>query len=119
MSKGLDHTVLMETLDLAVPLWIAELQAGRVSPTRSDLAVALGMLGDVLQYGSKRTGPVEVGFNALAKGLALLAMQPGGVTFRGRAWIAGATPTTGALPPFDPARWPRVPVEGLSAEVAR
>lgn len=81
-------------LDCAVPLYIAELEA-RGGPDDADIEAArafssvLAARGDVLLYGGK---PGEAGGLAdrAARGVAVLAFCPGGVTLFGRHWEAGA-----------------------------
>lgn len=103
--------VLVETLAIAVPLRIDELrqlpdsrraEVGARWATRA--ADAVGHHGDMLQFRVKAnrrhsaecvaerrpdcdclTGTAQV-FNAMARGLAALALNPGGVVFGGRHW---------------------------------
>lgn len=74
------------TLETAVPLHIAELAntstATKASIAR-DCADELAARGDVLQFGGRGCAQA---FNALARGLAAAAYQPGGVTFAGQHW---------------------------------
>lgn len=83
------YDALMETLALAVPLRIWELQS-RTPEQRCVIAKrcaqVVGERGDNLMFGSKRKGETAQVFNALAEGLAVAAYQPGGVTFAGRHW---------------------------------
>jgi hypothetical protein len=88
-----DHTTLLTTLELAVPLRIDELcrmPSRRRDEVRMqwarDAAQAIAHEGDVLQYGSKRKGKAASVFNHLAKGLAAGAFQPGGIDFAGHHW---------------------------------
>jgi hypothetical protein len=93
------RSILIETLAMAVPLWIDRL-AGELAGRRSeqmiswasDAADAVASHGDVLLYGGKR-GEAAVVFNAMARGLAALAFCPGGVTFLGIRWCARHHPT--------------------------
>jgi len=87
------HPVLVETLRLAVPLRLAELLALRDDERErvalewaSDGARLVAERGDALQFGSKRRGEAARVFDALARGLAALALQPGGVTAFGVHW---------------------------------
>jgi hypothetical protein len=81
--------VLRETLALAVPMHMAELE--RCSPEvftaiAGDAATVIGSHGDALQFGGKQCAPA---FNALARGLAAAALIAwGGVTFQGLHWCA-------------------------------
>lgn len=80
------HVVLVETLRLAVPLWMDEL--ARLSPDHRehrlrrwarDAVDAVASRGDALQFGGKRGEAADV-FNHMARGLAALAFCPGGVS---------------------------------------
>lgn len=81
-----DHDVLLITLDAAVPLHILEMRDltphQRAAIARSAVD-AIAHKGDALQYGGKR-GEAANAFNALARGLAAAAYQPGGIDFAGR-----------------------------------
>lgn len=92
------HTILIETLTLAVPLWIDRLamhdparRDNLIQSWAADAADAVSSRGDVLQYGGKRGEAASV-FNAMARGLAALAHSPGGVTFLGVGWCARHSP---------------------------
>lgn len=78
----------MQTLALAVPLHIEELRhvspGGRVLIGR-DCADEVAARGDSLMFPSKKGRTAEA-FNKLARGLAVAAFQPGGVTFLGQHW---------------------------------
>ncbi len=92
-ASATSHPVLVETLCLAVPLWIRELLRLR-GETRTvqaqqwarRAADSVASKGDILQYGSKKCGTVADVFNDLARGLAALALSPGGVLFAGTHW---------------------------------
>jgi hypothetical protein len=81
-----EFDVLMTTLELAVPLHLFE-QAGwddaRRLAAAAEAADTVASHGDDLQFRGKYCAQA---FNALARGLAVLAAAPGGVTFRGRHW---------------------------------
>ena len=86
--------VLIETLQLAVPLYIVELR--RMLPARRqaiarEASALIAERGDVLQFGGKE-GTTAGAFNALAKGLAAAAYQPGGVKFAGQHWCTDDFP---------------------------
>lgn len=91
---------LTETLRLAVPMYIAELQrlhpAGVPLYKPKDDAAAIGTYGDALQFaGRAERSPAgrratTKGFNGLARGLATAALGPGGVTFAGLHWCVAA-----------------------------
>lgn len=84
------NPVLIPTLQAAVPLWVMDLSR-TPEPTRMGLAReaadTVASHGDVLIYGGKGCAAA---FNALAKGIALLAYQPGGVTIFGHHWCVGS-----------------------------
>lgn len=90
----------MVTLEVAVPLWVQRWR-GRPADQRIARAKSLGQIvashGDQILYRSKGRAPrvssgVKIAgtpgtasaFNALAEGIALLALQPGGATIFGR-----------------------------------
>ncbi len=80
---------LVATLGLAVPLWIWELRIYTDKQRAARANRCAGIVaeqGDILQFGSTKTGRVARAFNALAEGLACAAYLPGGVTFAGRHW---------------------------------
>lgn len=101
------HLPLLQlALSAAVPLRIAEL-AGHGVDGRVNLAAQLSCgqqligapcpcrgLADIIAVHSDAIVRGEPGaaqaFNALARGLALGAYQPGGVTFAGTHWEAGS-----------------------------
>jgi hypothetical protein len=84
--------LLLLTLEVAVPLRIAEFRA-QGGPTEADLASArafgieLASRGDVLLFGGKKGEAAEM-FNRAARALAVLAYCPGGVRFAGAHWAA-------------------------------
>jgi hypothetical protein len=84
-----DSTALMGILMLAVPLHIDELrgcsETERMALAR-ECAQTVTEKGDVILYRSSRKGETARAFNALTKGLAIAAYQPGGVTFGGQHW---------------------------------
>jgi hypothetical protein len=91
------YTLMMASLEVAVPLWQERLldygEGGR--RIRSRVCVdALACRGDILQYGipgggRKNDGRVGDVFNRLAEGIALGSFQPGGVRMFGRHWEYG------------------------------
>ena len=84
------HGLLLATLDASVPLHIMKIRNWPFW-VRKDYAQgaldAIASAGDTLMYGGKRGEAAEV-FNHLARGLAVLACAPGGVTFAGIHWCA-------------------------------
>jgi len=81
-----DGELLGIALMASVPLFIEQLR-----DTTPDERVILGRdqahiiahSGDNILYRSKKRGETATAFNALARGLAIGAYQPGGVTFAG------------------------------------
>ncbi|MFJ9378940.1 hypothetical protein [Streptomyces sp. NPDC101455] len=86
-----DHWVLIETLALAVPFHMIEL--ANQSPEQlvaiaSTSVSVIGPKGDALQFGGQKGAAAEA-FNALARGLAAVALTAwGGVTFAGEHWCS-------------------------------
>lgn len=82
--------VLRETLRLAVPLHMRELeglQPDTLTAIGKRSAAIVGEKGDVLQYGGHKRGEAADVFNALARGLAAAALTAwGGVRFDGLHW---------------------------------
>jgi hypothetical protein len=78
--------LLVITLQVAVPLWIHEVakltQAERLAAAR-ECGQMIAEHGDDIIYLSPRKGETARAFNALARGLACAAYQPGGVWFMG------------------------------------
>lgn len=76
-------------LDLAVPMWIRQLQhltpEQRMARAR-ECATVVAEKGDVILYRSSKKGDTANAFNHLAEGIALATYQPGGVTVFGRHW---------------------------------
>lgn len=80
---------LVESLTFLVPMWMDEIRdltdAQRIARAKRCGAM-VAERGDVLQFGSSKTGKATEVFNALAEGLACAAYQPGGITFASRHW---------------------------------
>jgi hypothetical protein len=114
-----DHypPALLPALEVSVPLFIAELRGTshwqRVSLARED-ADQIAAHGDALMFRGTKKGQAARSFNALARGLAIGAYQPGGITFAGRHWCTDHDVCTGAKPapqpPPEPKRRPIVDV---------
>jgi hypothetical protein len=96
LDESPDGDVLLVSLEAAVPLWIAQLRA-MTSELRTrtctvwaqQSAEAVASRGDQLMFRSKPhkgEGGTADTFNHLARGLAVGAFQPGGITFAGRHW---------------------------------
>lgn len=85
-----DHPLLEAMLPVAVLTALDDL--ARLPDTErqhlaSEAATTIGSHGDDLMFGGKHTAAA---FAALARALALLAHQPGGVTFAGLHWCVGS-----------------------------
>jgi len=85
-----DDITLTETLRFAVPFHIHDLRKWDVRVRQGlarEAAVNLGSYGDALLFTSKHSRKLAaLAFNSLARGLATLAYEPGGVTFAGLHW---------------------------------
>jgi hypothetical protein len=100
-----NDTLLLATLEVAIPLRIAEIRK-RGGPSTLDWAWArqeflprLAHSGEALlhrssgeQYRRARTDSAGL-VNDLARALAILSFEPGGVRFGGRRWV-GTWPET-------------------------
>lgn len=88
--------LLQVSLATAVPLHIAELRGRSTEDLlriAQESATEVASHGDVVLYRSKKKGATASAFNALARGLAVLAFAPGGVTFMEMHWeVAGPGP---------------------------
>ncbi len=94
--------LLQIALEVAVPMWHAELEAMRAQFGTGEVGVGLfwdelkrrcdaaclvvAEKGDLLMFRGKRRGESAAAFNALASGVACLAYAPGGVTVLGTKW---------------------------------
>jgi hypothetical protein len=92
------HWLLLMSLEAAVPMWLAELdklpaslRSGQLDFWRAHALEEVAAHGDVLMYGGKK-GDAAKAFNWLARGLAALSTNPGGVAFLGRVWCADHSP---------------------------
>jgi nickel-dependent lactate racemase len=84
-----NEALLPIALDAAVPLWIEEVKRlpwCEVERCARATAQIVAEKGDIILYRSKKRGESAAAFNALAKGLACLALAPGGVKVFGRHW---------------------------------
>lgn len=116
--------VLLPSLLLAVPMWIHRLRTTgedqRVALAK-DCADVIAAHGDDLLYRSKKPGRTAEVFNALARGIAIGAHQPGGITVFGQHWCTDHDACTGAeaAPQVEPEPKPRPIVDvHLPDEVA-
>lgn len=84
------RALLESSLDLAVPLWIGELQGVpfHVLQERArECSQVIAEKGDIILYRSEKKGETARAFNRLAEGIACLSFSPGGVKCFGRHWI--------------------------------
>lgn len=80
---------LLVALAVAIPLWQREVRkrpVGERMERAHALAHVIAAHGDNILYRGPKKGDTAEAFNALAEGLALASMVPGGVTFCGRHW---------------------------------
>jgi hypothetical protein len=98
-ESTMKSSLMLMSLQLAVPLWIAELLAlddedreFKVEAWRRAALMPIAERGDLLMFGAGQSrserGQTGQTFNHLARGLAALAFHPGGVRFAGRHWCA-------------------------------
>lgn len=85
-----DYPLLAASLEVAVPIWIAEFKRlGKehlADDERERLLRLIMEHGDDIIFKSHRKGGTANAFNALAEALAWLSYAPGGVTFLGMHW---------------------------------
>lgn len=94
MSERAEFAWLLISLETAVPLHMAKIRDWPPWMRREyaqGSADEVACRGDTLMYGAKRGEAASV-FSATARGLAVLACQPGGVTFAGVHWCASSHP---------------------------
>lgn len=85
------RTLLVTTLQLAVPLWIEELRHQSWEHILARAKVCSQVVaekGDVILFKSKKKGESAEAFNRLAEGIACLSFCPGGVKIWGEHWEA-------------------------------
>lgn len=109
VAWGEDPTngLLGMTLLLAVPLWVdrwrdrlASWTWPQVLARGRELSRVVAEKGDVMQFRGGKKGETAAAFNALAEGVALLSMFPGGVRFLGERWETRDGPTLLASLPY-------------------
>lgn len=87
------HSLLLTSLEIAVPLRIAELRLmpkDEIEELRAQSAGLIAAHGDDILYKGSREGDTAKAFNALATSLAILSFAPGGVSFASSHWDASA-----------------------------
>lgn len=89
----MDKTALTIALSAAVPLWMrqlldlpASLRGEKALAWAHEAGGAVAYGGDILQYRGAKKGDTAKVFNHAARGLAALAISPGGVLFAGVHW---------------------------------
>lgn len=94
----LRQSLLVQTLQLAVPMWIdraaerGALRDALLAEWREEACEVVLSEGDNILYRARKRGDTARAFNALARGLAVLAYAPGGVTAFGLVWCAWHSP---------------------------
>lgn len=80
----MSDALLSASLGAAVPLWVDQIvregwDDARMRQEAAECATVVASKGDVIMFRSSRRGETAAAFNALAKGVALLSFQVGGV----------------------------------------
>ena len=90
-----DHALLLISLSCAVPLhmmeisgWTPEWRTAEATRCANEVAAH----GDIMQFKATKKGDTAQAFNDLARGIAILAYQPGGVDFSGQHWCVDPHP---------------------------
>lgn len=89
MSEEQTRTLIVDTLEVAVPLWISQLREvpwKLIDARREPCMLMIAEHGDDILFKSKRQGDTAKAFNALAEAVAILSFIPGGVKVFGRIW---------------------------------
>nr|MDQ2876850.1 hypothetical protein [Actinomycetota bacterium] len=92
MTGSYENDLLPIALSAVVPLWIERVRPmtdGQRQARAAELAGIIGSRGDVILYRGSKRGETAAAFSALAEGLAIGALQPGGVTAFGQHWCTG------------------------------
>jgi len=77
-----DETLLAGMLEVAVPLWIEELNGKPweyIQERAKECSQVVAEKGDIILFKSKKKGESAEAFNRMAEGVACLAFAPGGV----------------------------------------
>lgn len=101
--------LLRDTLQVAVPMWVERWRERyrswpqeRIYARSRELGQVVAEKGDVIQFRGGKKGETAAAFNALAEGLALMSMHPGGVLFLGIRWAADPAVDSSAPSPQEP-----------------
>lgn len=89
MSEDSTRALIVDTLEVAVPLWIARLREvpwTLIDARREPCMMMIAEHGDDILFRSKKPGNTAKAFNALAEAVAILSFVPGGVKVFGREW---------------------------------
>lgn len=83
-AKQMNEALLAAALGASVPLWVDQIVREDWSEERrrreaEECSTVVASKGDVILYKGGKKGETAGAFNALAKGVALLSFQPGGV----------------------------------------
>jgi hypothetical protein len=79
-----NDSLLSAALGAAVPLWVDQIlregwDDARMRREAEECSTVVASKGDVIMFRSSKRGETAAAFNALAKGVALLSFQVGGV----------------------------------------
>jgi hypothetical protein len=83
--------LLAATLSAAVPLWIEDLRRlpwEILQAMAGEASQIVAEKGDIILFRSDKKGETAKAFNALARGIAICAFAPGGVTVFGQHFEA-------------------------------
>lgn len=80
----MNDALLSCSLAAAVPLWVHQIVREDWSPERmrresEECATVVASKGDIIMFRSPKRGETAAAFNALARGVAILSFQVGGV----------------------------------------
>lgn len=80
----MNDALLSCSLAAAVPLWVDQIvredwSSERMRQEAEECSTVVASKGDVILFRSRKRGETAAAFNALAKGVALLSFQVGGV----------------------------------------
>lgn len=93
-EESINLTLLRDALQVAVPLWCAEVEPwdeAYRAERRAACSLVIASQGDNILFKGKKPGQSADAFNRLAEGIALLALAPGGVKLFGLHFEATET----------------------------